>query len=909
MLPLLPALLTAFAAAPAAPVPPPGPDAWGAVRVSPDRMPARNFTIAPDGRDIAFFGYSKAVFVYDVAAGRVRAEAACDEGPHHAAYSPDGKTLAVAEWSAGLRLRDPRTLAVLDTLKPDSGLGVSDPRFLPGGKLAAYCYGGSAAGLKDQTAVWDLSTKAQVGWPAAEHDETGGAMTRRKFASHGPYLISVMTKTDRGSGYIVNRSAFVTEPAANAPSPVAALDMQDDWVFDASPDGRTLLVQNVNRPPRLVDIATGQTTHVLSGYGQLVTCGAFSHDGRYVVTGSGTRTSNFPPAVYPPKDTPTDLTIWETATGKRLAVYVDKSAGHDYSQVAFSPDGKYVAAVTKAEERRGKPSALGGKLILWGTLPTATPAPAPAAQIPPSAPNLEPWGVARVSPGRVPGANLAVSPDGGEIALFGGDTVRLFDVAAGRVAREFPRSGSMNVSFAPDGFSVAVAEYGDGLSLRDRRTGKVTDQVIPANGPMHVQAVMHLADGRLAVIGYRVPAGGRGWRPVLAVRDPAVKENEGWVFSPALDDPPGEHAYPTLSADGKMILHVGYGPQSGGGTVAKSVAVVNPATGAASPRVKLEAGDEYVLDASPDGQRVAVFNRTRPVRVIDLPTGQVVATLGESRQLVTTAAFSPDGRRLVTGSGANRRINLPPGPFPPADTPTELALWDVATGKKLSEFRDPAAAHDYLKVAFSPDGRFVAALTTSPEETSRQPRQGGRLVLWGQVPASTTAPTAPAAAVAPPPVPKNPPTGNAEIDRLQAEIDRLQAELAEVKKTRAVAGQRFVDRGEYVEDTETGLLWQKDGAVGVVNFYGAFEHAVKLKLGGMAGWRVPTAAEFKAIDPAGDAIFGTTRTAYWTGDIDASGPDYAFVYTRGRGANNCSASANQAFVRCVHDPVRQGPKP
>ena len=42
------------------------------------------------------------------------------------------------------------------------------------------------------------------------------------------------------------------------------------------------------------------------------------------------------------------------------------------------------------------------------------------------------------------------------------------------------------------------------------------------------------------------------------------------------------------------------------------------------------------------------------------------------------------------------------------------------------------------------------------------------------------------------------------------------------------AGERFRDRGEYVEDTQTGLLWQKDGeASGKKNFYQAAEYAAK----------------------------------------------------------------------------------
>jgi hypothetical protein len=145
---------------------------------------------------------------------------------------------------------------------------------------------------------------------------------------------------------------------------------------------------------------------------------------------------------------------------------------------------------------------------------------------------------------------------------------------------------------------------------------------------------------------------------------------------------------------------------------------------------------------------------------------------------------------------------------------------------------------------------------------------------------------------------------------------------------------RFLDRGDYVEDTKTGLLWQKDGeASGKRNFNQAAEYAKQLKLGKVGGWRVPTAAEFAGIFPADAAPFknsaytpeqccggGREYRSYWTSELD--GPpekDYAFVYhwyAKG-GKNNCYASQNFVYVRCVREKrgateladVVAGPKP
>jgi hypothetical protein len=131
------------------------------------------------------------------------------------------------------------------------------------------------------------------------------------------------------------------------------------------------------------------------------------------------------------------------------------------------------------------------------------------------------------------------------------------------------------------------------------------------------------------------------------------------------------------------------------------------------------------------------------------------------------------------------------------------------------------------------------------------------------------------------------------------------------------ARQRFVDRGEFVEDRETGLLWQKDGqASGKMNFYDAQKYAKALKLGGITGWRVPTAKELETIFPADKGPFANSAynkdqccagdkefRSYWTSELDKRLEDYAFVYqwyAQG-GANNCYASKNFVYVRCVRD--------
>lgn len=135
-----------------------------------------------------------------------------------------------------------------------------------------------------------------------------------------------------------------------------------------------------------------------------------------------------------------------------------------------------------------------------------------------------------------------------------------------------------------------------------------------------------------------------------------------------------------------------------------------------------------------------------------------------------------------------------------------------------------------------------------------------------------------------------------------------------------IAKERFADRGPYIQDRWTGLLWQKDGiASGKKNFLEAGDYAQDLTLGKLQDWRVPTKEELATIFPADYAPFrnsmytplacckGAEFVSFWTSEIDARSADTAYVYqwyNRG-GANNCLASRNYCYVRCVHNPVEE----
>jgi hypothetical protein len=93
---------------------------------------------------------------------------------------------------------------------------------------------------------------------------------------------------------------------------------------------------------------------------------------------------------------------------------------------------------------------------------------------------------------------------------------------------------------------------------------------------------------------------------------------------------------------------------------------------------------------SPDGKLLVSGNIDRKVRLWDAATGQLVLQMQGHEKLVRAVAFSPDGRLLATG-GFDGKVQL----------------WDVPTGKLLATLK----AKPVLSLAFSPDGRMLAAGT------------------------------------------------------------------------------------------------------------------------------------------------------------------------------------------------------
>lgn len=294
---------------------------------------------------------------------------------HAAAISPDGTFYATAEGENGVKLRDAKG-QILEALWPKGDLPAHQVAFTPDGtKLVVLCQRTKQENLNrtftvktthtTRVSVWDLSTRKELGHPARTETSESDALPQYQLAGHGQFVLKTLVVHDgdnpTGPGdfppvkfvrYTVTSAVSEKE---GKPIELEGGNQGPVRPDPLSPDGKTLVLLNATRHElRFLDTETGKDRFRVPALRRPVGALAFSPDGRFVAAATGRAEGTRDPIAAP-----SEVVIWNAATGKELARLTDKETIRDYSALAFSPDGSVLAAQTKESSQ----------LTIWGHLP------------------------------------------------------------------------------------------------------------------------------------------------------------------------------------------------------------------------------------------------------------------------------------------------------------------------------------------------------------------------------------------------------------------------------------------------------------------------------------------------------------------------------------------------------------
>ena len=514
------------------------------------------------------------------------------------------------------------------------------------------------------------------------------------------------------------------KPVAEVPLPAGAAAQLGSlrWKHAArvgvvafAPTGNALASTADDGTVILWDRSTGVPLHRLGwarhNFGERAACLAFSPDGKTLATGHQDFMGIQPGWEWP------RVTLWDVASGREIKGLWKLLRDGSVRSVAFSPDGKLLAAADDAGAVRIWETASGKerykidptKGISWG-LAFAPDSKGVFLFSRAGRDNRGQAGAGEVyfwdltsgkrecrfvaNPQRFIGA-LAISPDGRTMAVLAGDKTALFETATGKKRCDLlPGEDVRSLAFAPDGKSLALGGYRSGQAGRVGATWLVN----PATGRGRLLAAKYAASLAFSSDG-KVLAGG------------------GWDFTVRLwEVATGKAVAPTTGCT-DAVTCVSFAPDRRtvvAGDKSGVVRVWDAATGAERLRRRLETGyggfagfDNFngfgQVGVTPAGKVLAsrntpmatfpgqAFNR---VLLWDVTVGRALLEVAPDERArrgleVCTVSFSPDGRMAARGEFS------------------VVVLWDILTGKERRRLRGNEG--NVYCTRFSQDGRSLAS--------------------------------------------------------------------------------------------------------------------------------------------------------------------------------------------------------
>jgi WD40 repeat protein/DNA-binding SARP family transcriptional activator len=293
------------------------------------------------------------------------------------------------------------------------------------------------------------------------------------------------------------------------------------------------------------------------------------------------------------------------------------------------------------------------------------------------------------------------SPDGTRLITSSGDrTVKEWDITPGGGGTEWltlPGAGGM--AYSPDGSRLAIGSEDGSIHIYDAASGKLSLVLRGHKG--RVNALAFDPSGSLLASAGFADGTARVWDAESGIELATV--DLGQFLKPSIPLP---HRCGLHPMGLKQVFDVAFSPDgtmltTGGWFGPSSTLMWDSATGRLRRILAQDSDSEEQwgrsIDFGPDGKLVAGEGRD-VVFVWSVGDGRIVARIRQ--QQVNALAFSPDGRRLVTGSLEG-----------------DVDVWEARTGRQIDSLNGNLG--QVLDLAFSPDRNRLATSSTD-----------GTLRLW-----------------------------------------------------------------------------------------------------------------------------------------------------------------------------------